>query len=219
MPVSIIPEADLYIFDLDGTILDSMPEWEHLGRNYLSASGITSPDNLEKTIETMTLEESAAYFQTLGLAKTADEIIAGVTDFIRDKYRFSIPAKPDMKKLIRDLHQNGKTLCLLTTSEEDCARSAMKRLHLLSCFQYFYTSSMLGLGKNSPSIYQKTCALCHTAPANTIVLEDAAYAVRSAVQAGCTTIAVADSSNEKDWHEIEKLTKHFWCEQHYLFQS
>ena len=62
-----IKNARLYIFDMDGTLLDSMGEWTHLGRNYLLSKGITPPADLEETIDAMTMDESAAYFQTLGI--------------------------------------------------------------------------------------------------------------------------------------------------------
>ena len=202
----ILKEAKLYLFDLDGTILDSMPVWEQLGRNYLLQEQITPPNNLETVIETMTLEESAAYFQKLGLHKKTDEIIHGVMSYIQDAYRLSIPAKPGMVSLIRNLSDNpDKNLCLLTTSEETCARQALERLGILSCFSRIYTSSQLGLGKTTGEIYQKVCKLQHTLPADTIVLEDALYAVRSAKEAGCYVYGVPDEASQKDWDEIVEL--------------
>ena len=67
-------DAKLYIFDMDGTILNSMVEWFHLGRNYLVAQGVAVPDDLEQRIETMTMDESAEYFQSLGVDKSVPEI-------------------------------------------------------------------------------------------------------------------------------------------------
>ena len=68
-------DAKLYIFDMDGTILNSMVEWFHLGRNYLVAQGVAVPDDLEQRIETMTMDESAEYFQSLGVDKSVPEIM------------------------------------------------------------------------------------------------------------------------------------------------
>ena len=77
--------AKLYIFDMDGTLLDSMPSWLHLGRNYLMHQNITPPSDLEKTIDAMTLQESAAYFQTLGLHKNTDDIVEEVMEYLHDE--------------------------------------------------------------------------------------------------------------------------------------
>lgn len=71
-------DAKLYIFDMDGTILNSMVEWFHLGRNYLVAQGVAVPDDLEQRIETMTMDESAEYFQSLGVDKSVPEINEGI---------------------------------------------------------------------------------------------------------------------------------------------
>lgn len=199
----ILKPAKLYIFDMDGTILDSMPAWEHLGRNYLLQEQITPPDNLEKTIEAMTLDESAVYFQQLGLHKETDEIIQGIMSCIQDAYRLTIPAKPGMVSLIQSLSQNKDSLlCLLTTSEEECARLAMERLGIASCFSHLYTSSQLGLGKNTGEIYQKVCERYQISPSDTVVLEDALYAVRSAKEAGCYVYGIPDGSSKKDWEKI-----------------
>ena len=101
-------DAKLYIFDMDGTILNSMVEWFHLGRNYLVAQGVAVPDDLEQRIETMTMDESAEYFQSLGVDKSVPEINEGIFAYIREKYRTSIPAKEGMLDLIRQLSKRGQ---------------------------------------------------------------------------------------------------------------
>lgn len=200
-----IKPAKLYIFDMDGTILDSMPVWEHLGRNYLMQEQIVPPDDLESVIEAMTLEESAVYFQELGLQKTTEDIIRGLTTYIEDAYRLSIPAKPGMIPLLQTLSQKKDTMVvLLTTSEDTCTRHALNRLNISSCFSEVYTSSQLKLGKNTGEIYRKVCCMHHIQPADTVVLEDALYAIRSAKEAGCYVYAVPDASSQKDWEEIRK---------------
>lgn len=202
----LLKPARLYIFDMDGTILDSMPAWKHLGRKYLLQENILPPDNLESIIDAMTLEESAAYFQKIGLHKKTDDIIRDIMSYIQDAYRLSIPAKPGMIPLIQSLSQKTDiNLCLLTTSQEEFARQALERLGILSCFSQIYTSSCLGLGKKTGEIYKKVCALYQVPPTETVVLEDAFYAVRSAKEAGCYVYAVLDESSQKDWKKIRKL--------------
>lgn len=198
-----IRHAKLYIFDLDGTILDSMPEWEHLGRNYLLHRGVNPPEDLEQILDKMTMEESAAYFQTLGIPGDIDEISREVLSYIQDAYRLSIPAKPGMTELLQTLSQKQDSiLCLLTTSKRECAVNALTRLNILSCFQDIHTSSELGLGKTTGEIYQRVCDIYHTAPSDTVVFEDAAYAVRSAREAGCYVYAVPDQTSAEAWTQI-----------------
>ena len=202
-----IHPAKLYIFDIDGTILDSMPAWEHLGRNYLISKNITPPEHFEQDIDAMTLEESAAYFQTLGLKEDISDIIDGVMSLIRDSYHYTIPAKPGMISLITDLSKKAdSTLCILTTSTRDCAIKAMTRLGIKDFFADIHTGEELQLSKRNPKIYKKVCEIYHTPPHEAVVFEDALYAVRSAHAAGCYVYGVYDESNKKDWKEIQRIS-------------
>lgn len=198
--------AKLYIFDMDGTLLDSMPSWIHLGRNYLLRQQIMPPENLEQTIDSMTLQESAAYFQTLGLDKKIDDIVSEVMMHLRDEYRLSIPAKPGMLPLLYDLSKNtDSTLCVLTTSEKNCAIPALDRNHMLSYFKDIFTSEELGLSKRTPKIYQTVCSQYQISPSETIVMEDSLYAIRAAKEAGCYVYAVPDDSSAADWEIISSM--------------
>ena len=201
-----IKEAPLYIFDMDGTILDSMIEWEHLGRNYLQKKGIVPPDDLEDTIETMTMEESAQYFRNLGISLSCEEIMREMFQCMEDAYRDTIPGKKEVVELIKKLHAaEGNKLCILTTSDKMCAENAMRRLGLLECFSDIYTSEQLGMGKRSGDIYQKVCELYGVQPEKVVVFEDALYAVSSAKEAGCYVYAVSDASNQNQWEQICEL--------------
>ncbi len=196
-------DAKLYIFDMDGTLLDSMPAWAHLGRNYLMQEQIAIPEDLEQVLDTMTLEESAAYFRDLGLQKENRQIIDEMMQSIRKDYRQTIPAKAGMQELLAELSKNQDSiLCVLTTSERDSAINALKRLDMLSYFQDIYTSEELNMSKRSGEIYQYVCTKYGIEPADTVVLEDALYAVRAAKEAGCYVCAVPDNASAVEWEDI-----------------
>jgi HAD superfamily hydrolase (TIGR01509 family) len=153
----------------------------------------------------MTLEEGAAYFQTLGIQNTISNIKEEMLSGIYDAYRLSIPLKPGMRELITSLAQEKKApLCVLTTSERDCAIQAFTRLGILSDFQDIYTSAQLGMGKNTGEIYRKVCQIYRVPPRDTVVFEDAPHAIRSAKEAGCYVYAVPERSFEKDWTDIQE---------------
>ena len=194
------------IFDMDGTLLDSMGMWENLGSMYLIKKGITPPKDLKEVIENKTLEEAAEYFiSRLSLKGTVNGIVQEILALIKEQYYTKLMLKPGMKRLVLDEYANGTKMCILTTSDRDLAMAAMKRNGIDNCFADIYTSQTFGLSKRTPEIYAKACEAMGSRPEDTIVYEDALFAVKSAKGAGCHVIAVYDHMNRSDWEEIKKL--------------
>ena len=166
----------LLIFDMDGTLLDSMGFWQNLGRRYLESKGKAPENNLEKIIESMTLKESASYFKTkYSLEEDVETIIKQVLDFIEE-----IPLKKGVKDFLIKAHSDGYKMCILTTSEKSQAIGALKRTGVLDLFDAVYTDRDFDLSKKNPQIYVKTCEKMGESPSDTVVFEDALYAVESA---------------------------------------
>ncbi len=192
----------MHLFDMDGTLLDSMPMWKHLDEIYLGKYDIDIPDNLNDIIAPLTLPECAEYFRTLGIHKTAEEILAEIISHVEEEYRLHIPLKKGMQELVKYLHDTHKKLCLVTTSERTYVEPALKRLSLYDYFDNIYTSTELGMDKRSGDIYQKICELNEVSPQETVIYEDTLFAVRSAKEAGCHVVAVYDESSDSDWNDI-----------------
>ena len=196
----------LFIFDMDGTLLDSMEFWQNLGRQYLESKGKTPENNLEKIIESMTLKESASYFKTkYNLEEDVETIIKQVLDFIEDKYLNEIPLKKGAKDFLIKAHSDGYKMCILTTSEKSQAIGALKRTGVLDLFDAVYTDRDFDLSKKNPQIYIKTCEKMCESPSDTVVFEDALYAVESAKKAQCTVIGVYDEYSKCDWQNIKNI--------------
>ncbi|MEE1313683.1 MAG: HAD family phosphatase [Lachnospiraceae bacterium] len=197
----------LAIFDMDGTLLDSMPYWGNLGRNYLMKKGVKVPDDLEQSIEVMTLEESAAYFKhEFHLKESVEEILNESLQTIRLAYQFEIPAKSGMKEVLKKERTEGKDIVLLTSSDASILRPALKRTGLLSYFDELYTSSQLEMRKDDKKIFEKVCEIRGYQPEDTVVYDDALFAIKAAREAGCRVIAVYDESSEENWNEIVSLS-------------
>ena len=83
------------IFDMDGTMMDSMPAWKNLGRDYLIGKGIKVPQNLNVITNDMSMTESANYFQKeLGVNDNVQKIMSDINELIEDKYKYEMPLKP-----------------------------------------------------------------------------------------------------------------------------
>ena len=103
---NIIDNKKLLVFDMDGTLLDSMELWRYLGRIYLKSKGKEVEDNLEEVIDCMTLEESASYFKSnYNLNEDINVIEKEIISFIEKKYLNDIPLKNGVKKYLQELNQ------------------------------------------------------------------------------------------------------------------
>ena len=194
------------IFDMDGTLLDSMGMWENLGSLYLTKKGIVPPPDLKEVIENKTLEEAAEYFiDRLGLKGTVKDIVQEILSLIRDKYYNELQLKPGVKKFVLSEYEKGSNMCILTTSDRELAQAAMERTGIDVCFKEIFTAETLGLSKRGPEIFLKTCSLMGFEPEKTMVFEDALYAIKAAKAAGCLVTAVYDHMNRSDWEEIKSL--------------
>ena len=194
------------IFDMDGTLLDSMGMWENLGSIYLTKKGIVPPADLKEVIENKTLEEAAEYFiADLGIEGTVKEVVQEILSLIRDKYYNELQLKPGVKKYVLSEYEKGSNMCILTTSDRELAIAAMERTGIGLCFKEIFTAETLGLSKRGPEIFLKTCELMGFEPSNTVVYVYALYAVMAAMAAGCHVVAVYDNINRNDWDEIKKL--------------
>ena len=92
------------IWDLDGTILDSMSAWDHVGENYLRNQGIEPEPDLDEAIATMSLHQAADYFiEHYGVKQTRDELIKSAVAIVDDFYRYEAQLKPHLKEFLAQL--------------------------------------------------------------------------------------------------------------------
>ena len=105
------------IFDMDGTLVDSMPFWSALGKDYLNALGITPTAEQLAPIGPMTMLEAAAYFMDLfHIPGPPERIVREMESVMEDHYRSDVPLKPGMKEYLETLKARGVRLCIATGS-------------------------------------------------------------------------------------------------------
>lgn len=194
------------IFDMDGTLLDSMPYWRRLAREYAIGEHAVIPQNFDEITYSMDLDECGRYFRdVLGINKNPEIMKQEVLDIINQHYKNDIPMKPGMRRLLLREQENGSQMCIFTSSDRNCAALAMKRLKVLDCFKDIKTSYEIGISKKFPESYLKVCELMGFEPSETYVYEDVLHGVKAANAAGCKVIAVYDDDSGEHWEESKTL--------------
>ena len=193
------------IFDVDGTLLDSMKIWDQAGARYLESLGKEPEQGLNKILFSLSLADGAAYLKkAYDLVQTEEEIHQGVLDVVDAFYRDEAQAKAGVRELLAALSAKGVAMTVATSSDKRQIRTALERLDLAKYFQELFTCGEVGGSKNEPEIFHRAAALMGTTPEDTCVVEDGLYAVRTANNAGYYTIGVYDASSQDDWQDLQK---------------
>ena len=193
------------VFDVDGTLLDSMSIWDTVGADYLRSIGFKPKENLNEVFKDMSLDQAARYYQTeYGVTLSVEEITEGVNALLEDFYRHRAALKLGAGELVRELSSRGVKLCVATATDRYLVEAALERCGVLSCFGRIFTCGEVGHGKNEPHIFEAALRFLGTVREETLVFDDALYAVRTAKKAGFPVAAVYDS-HEKGQAQVRAL--------------
>lgn len=193
------------IFDVDGTLLDSMCIWLDAGERYLRKCGLEPEEGLGEKIFTMTLEEGAAYVKKgYHLPQSEDEIVSEVLEIVREFYHEEAPLKEGAKAFLQALQDHDIPMVVATSGNQELVEAAFTRLGILHYFERIFTCTEVGVGKRYPDIYRCAAQYLGTRPEETYVFEDVLHAVRSAGSAGFRTVGIYDASSDKEQEEIRK---------------
>lgn len=192
------------IFDLDGTLIDSMSAWENIGSDFLKKHGIAPPDDLNETIKTMSFAESARYFiEFYGMAMTEAQVGDEINGMIRENYAKHIALKPFVKETLDQYFNQGIKMAILTATHKTLTELVLSRFGLLGHFEFILTSGMAGLPKSQPEIYHQAVARLELPAQQIAIFEDALHCIRAARATGCQIVGVYDESSQNDWEAIK----------------
>lgn len=198
------------IFDLDGTLLESMGMWENLGNRYLLSRGITPPPNLRDILWTMDLMECSRYLvSAFSIPSTPEEVIADIHQMIRDAYRYEIECKPGAKALLCALSAENIPVCLATATDREIFTPALERLDIAKHFCFTRSCAEAGESKRSPRIFLDCADFLALPPQELVVVEDTFHAATTAKQAGFTVIGVRDAYAASDWDGLSRICDRF----------
>ncbi len=195
------------IFDMDGTLVDSMVYWRCLGRDYLKSKGVTEvKDEVMEQIRTMTmLESSALFIETYGLYGTPEAVAAEMYEVMDEHYRADVPLKPGVRDYLEQLYKDGVRMCVASSTREELIQSCLSRLGVADLFEFFISCESLGTEKTSPLVFEMAAARLGVRPEEAAVYEDALYAAETAKKAGFYVVGIYDVHAKKHWEELKLL--------------
>lgn len=193
------------IFDLDGTILDSMFIWNTIGEEYLRYLGKEPKENLKETFKTFTLEQSAQYYrENYGVTLSVNEIVDGVNKMVEQYYVKTVGLKPGIEVFLEKFKTEGVNMCIATVTDKYLVEVALDRLGVKNYFSEIFTCAAVGHSKEEPHIYRAAQKHLNTKKVETVVFEDALYALKTAKSDGFVAVGVFDAHEEKQ-EELKRI--------------
>lgn len=194
------------IFDMDGTLIDSMEVWAEIDQDFLDKRQILVPENIQKAIEGLSFMETVLYFkENFQLEESVEEIYRELIEMSIEHYRQKIPLKSGVKEFVSSLHQKGMRIGLATSSQHLLVEAVLERHDLQRYFTSIRTSCDVGRGKPFPDVFLKVAEDLQVKPAECLVFEDTVAGVLAAKRAGMKVIAVFDNNSLPDMEEIGQL--------------
>lgn len=196
------------IFDMDGTLVDSMVYWKNLAKEYLALQGIIHiPDTILEKIKPMTMIESATLFiEKFGLNGTPESVANEMNALMDTHYYKDIPLKKGIKEYLNKLYNSGTTMCVASATAVPLVEACLKRLGIIEYFSFLLSCETIGVGKSKPNIYYEAAKRLGAEPSDIAVYEDALYAAETAKKAGFYVVGVFDESAKKNFASLKEIT-------------
>ena len=199
------------IFDLDGSLVDSMWVWIHVDKIFMEKYNITPPTDYHKAIEGMSYTETAQYFvdtfPTLDL--TVDEIKDEWTNMTKDLYKNDVCLKEGAFEFLETMRRDGVQLGIATSNSRELAETVLRSLRILHYFASIRTSCEVEAGKPAPDVYLKVAEDIGVRPQNCLVFEDVPKGIEAGKKAGMTVCAVDDEFSRHLDAEKKLLADYF----------
>lgn len=202
--------AKAVLFDLDGTLVDSMWMWKDIDMEYLGKYGITLPPELQEYIEGMSFSEVSAYFkEAFGIKESLEEIKSEWVSMAKYKYTHEVPLKPGALRFLKHLKEQGIPMGIATSNSLDLLDAVLESLEISPYFDCCMTSCEAGAGKPAPDIYLKVAKILKTEPKDCLIFEDTPAGILAGNRAGIPVCAMADENSAGRKDQILQMADYY----------
>lgn len=194
------------IFDLDGTLVDSMWVWKQIDLDYLKSKGYSLPENLNSEICHLSFTQTANYFKKrFNLSDSIDDILNDWHKLAYNHYSKNIKLKDGVREFLDELKRKNIKIALATSNSHPLLEVCLKNNEIYGYFDSITTTDEVPNGKNCPDVYLLAAEKINVTPNECIVFEDILPAIKGAKAANMTVVAVHDEHSINDLEEILKI--------------
>lgn len=198
------------LFDLDGTLVDSMWVWVQIDEEYGLKYGLQYPENFHDEIEGMSFTETAYYFKDrLHMCKTVEEIMVDWHQMALEAYREKVPFKDGAREFLQYLFKNNIKTAICTSNSRSLVQAAALHLTELQKIDCVVTSCEVKAGKPAPDVYLKAAEMLGVSPKECLVFEDVPQGILAGHNAGMEVCGVEDSFSLYLTDEKQRLADYY----------
>lgn len=198
------------IFDLDGTLVDSMGLWKEIDIEFLGERGIPYEDDLQEKIEGMSFTETAIFFQEYyHLTETVDELKVIWNHMAEEKYRHEVLPKPGALEFLEDLKRRGIKMGIATSNSKELVDAVNEAWHFDTYMDCIVTACSVNKGKPAPDVYLEAARQLGVNPGDCLVFEDIVKGIEAGKNAGMKVCAVEDSYSVFQRDEKRRVSDYY----------
>ena len=195
------------IFDMDGTLVDSMGHWKNLEREFLLSKHVEADvDEVLQHIQHMTIPAAMEYFiDRFGFEGTVDSLTEEFNALMAAHYASDVKVKPGVPAYLEKLHKDGVKMCIASATSVPLVTICLERLGLRKYFEFLLSCVDVNASKDKPDVFLEAARRLGGTPAETAVFEDSLVASTTAKAAGFYVMGIYDKYSEHNWPAIQEL--------------
>lgn len=207
-----------YLFDFDGTLVDSMPSYVGVMLRILDENNVKYESDIVKIITPLGYVGTAKYFVGMGLDKNEDDLVKTMNEYAYNEYAYNIPAKNNVEVVLKELKEKGASLNILTASPHSVLDVCLKRIGIYDLFDNVWSCDDFSTTKADPEIYVLAAKRLGKKPHEVLFLDDNYNADKTAKSTGMKVCAVYDDSSKEYEAEMKKIADHYICDFSEIFE-
>lgn len=205
-----LENTEAVIFDMDGTLVDSMGIWQDIDVDYLAGFGLTVPKDLHQEVGGKSFHETAVYFkERFQLADSVEEIEKSWNDMALQAYMYQVPFKDGVLEFLEHLKKKGIKVGIATSNSRQLVESLLLSRGIADYFHAVCTGCEVPKGKPEPDVYLKAASMLQAVPERCLVFEDIVQGIVAGKSAGMRVCAIEDAYSMEQTEEKQEMADYY----------